>query len=74
MSVKTLKIDDIDIAIEEGATILQAAKEAGVTIPTLCHLDGVTDVGACRLCLVEIDGSNRLRRPGLQAAAAQNQG
>ncbi|HEY9616213.1 MAG TPA: bidirectional hydrogenase complex protein HoxU [Microcoleaceae cyanobacterium] len=60
MSVKTLKIDDIDIAIEEGATILQAAKEAGVTIPTLCHLDGVTDVGACRLCLVEIDGSNRL--------------
>ncbi|MBL1177407.1 bidirectional hydrogenase complex protein HoxU [Pantanalinema sp. GBBB05] len=60
MSVKTLKIDDIDIAIEEGATILQAAKEAGVSIPTLCHLDGVTDVGACRLCLVEIDGSNRL--------------
>lgn len=60
MSVKTLKIDDKDIAIEEGATILQAAKEAGVNIPTLCHLEGVSDVGACRLCLVEIKGSNKL--------------
>jgi bidirectional [NiFe] hydrogenase diaphorase subunit len=60
MSVKTLKIDDIDVAIEEGATVLQAAKEAGVVIPTLCHLNGVSNVGACRLCLVEIKGSNKL--------------
>jgi bidirectional [NiFe] hydrogenase diaphorase subunit len=60
MSVKTLKIDGIDVAIEEGATILQAAKEVGVPIPTLCHLEGVSDVGACRLCLVEISGSRRL--------------
>jgi bidirectional [NiFe] hydrogenase diaphorase subunit len=60
MSVKTLKIDDKDIAIEEGATILQAARENGIPIPTLCHLEGVTDVGACRLCLVEIKGTNRL--------------
>ncbi|MGE5658537.1 MAG: bidirectional hydrogenase complex protein HoxU [Actinomycetota bacterium] len=60
MSVKTLTIDGVSIAIEEGATILQAAKEAGVRIPTLCHLEGVGDVGACRLCLVEISGINRL--------------
>ncbi len=60
MSVKTLKIDGIDVAIEEGSTILQAAKEAKVPIPTLCHLEGVTDIGACRLCLVELEGSNRL--------------
>lgn len=60
MSVKTLKIDDVDIAIEEGTTILDAAKEAGVKIPTLCHLEGVSDVGACRLCLVEIAGINKL--------------
>jgi bidirectional [NiFe] hydrogenase diaphorase subunit len=60
MSVKTLKIDDKDIAIEEGATLLQAARENGIPIPTLCHLEGVTDVGACRLCLVEIKGTNRL--------------
>lgn len=60
MSVKTLEIDGKAIAIEEGATILQAAKENGISIPTLCHLDGVSDVGACRLCLVEIEGSNKL--------------
>lgn len=60
MSVKTLKINDIDIAIEEGATILQAAKEAGIRIPVLCHLDGISDVGACRLCLVEVAGINKL--------------
>lgn len=60
MTVKTLKIDGKEVAIEEGATILQAAKEAGVRIPTLCHLNGVSAVGACRLCLVEIEGSNRL--------------
>lgn len=60
MSVKTLKIDGQEIAVEEGVTLLQAAKEAGVRIPTLCHLDGVSDIGACRLCLVEIAGINRL--------------
>lgn len=60
MSVKTLKIDGVDIAIEEGATILQAAREANIPIPTLCHLDGVKDVGACRLCLVEVSGTRRL--------------
>ncbi|EDX74865.1 2Fe-2S iron-sulfur cluster binding domain protein [Coleofasciculus chthonoplastes PCC 7420] len=60
MSVKTLTIDGVDVAIEEGATLLTAAKEAGVHIPTLCHLEGVTDVGACRLCLVEIEGINKL--------------
>jgi bidirectional [NiFe] hydrogenase diaphorase subunit len=60
MSVKTLKIDGIDIAIAEGATVLQAARQTGVPIPTLCHLDGVHDVGACRLCLVEVSGTRKL--------------
>ncbi len=60
MSVKTLKINDKDIAIEEGATVLQAARENGIPIPTLCHLDGVYDVGACRLCLVEVTGISKL--------------
>lgn len=63
MSVITLTINDTAIAVEEGATILQAAKEAGVHIPTLCHLDGVSDTAACRLCLVEIDGINKLSLP-----------
>jgi bidirectional [NiFe] hydrogenase diaphorase subunit len=61
MSVKTLKIDGIDLAIEEGATILQAICEAGLTIPSLCSsLQGISAVAACRLCMVEIAGSHRL--------------
>lgn len=60
MSVRTLRINGIDLAVESGTSILAAAKQAGITIPTLCHLDGVSDVGACRLCLVEIQGINKL--------------
>jgi len=60
MSVKTLTIDGVDVAIEEGSTLLDAAKEAGVEIPTLCHLEGISDVGACRLCLVEVKGIRKL--------------
>jgi bidirectional [NiFe] hydrogenase diaphorase subunit len=62
-----LKTKSISIRIEgqlvptrEGKTILEAAREAGRTIPTLCHLDGLSDVGACRLCIVELGGSGRL--------------
>ncbi|MGK7917275.1 MAG: 2Fe-2S iron-sulfur cluster-binding protein, partial [Prochloraceae cyanobacterium] len=60
MSVKTLTINNIPVAVEEGATILEAAKEAGVHIPTLCFLEGVSSVAACRMCLVEIEGINKL--------------
>lgn len=60
MAVKTLTIDGKEIAIEAGSSILQAAQEAGVRIPTLCHMEGVSDVGACRLCLVEVEGSPKL--------------
>lgn len=60
MSVVTLKINDVDVAVEAGTTVLQAAKEAGIRIPTLCHLDGVSNIGACRLCLVEIEGIPKL--------------
>ena len=60
MSVKTLKIDGIDVAVEAGTSILNAAQEAGIRIPTLCHLEGVSNVSACRLCTVKIAGSDRL--------------
>jgi bidirectional [NiFe] hydrogenase diaphorase subunit len=60
MAVKTLTINQELISAREEDTILQAAQEAGIHIPTLCHLEGVTDVGACRLCLVEIAGTNKL--------------
>ena len=60
MAVKTLTIDGKLVSAREDQTILEAAREAGIAIPTLCHLDGLSDVGACRLCLVEVDGRSRL--------------
>jgi bidirectional [NiFe] hydrogenase diaphorase subunit len=60
MAARTLTIDGKQVSAEEGQTILQAATEAGITIPTLCHLEGIYDVGACRLCLVEVAGVNKL--------------
>lgn len=60
MAAKTLTIDGKQISVEAGATILQAATEAGIIIPTLCHLEGVYDVGACRVCLVEVKGTPKL--------------
>ncbi len=70
MSAITLTIDDKPISVEEGATLLEAAKEAGVTIPTLCHLDGIYDVGACRMCLVEVEGVPKLL-PACTTAATE---
>lgn len=60
MAAKTLTIDGKQVSAEENETILQAAQEAGISIPTLCHLEGVYDVGACRLCLVEVAGIPKL--------------
>jgi bidirectional [NiFe] hydrogenase diaphorase subunit len=60
MAAKTLTINGKEISAAEGATILQVAQEAGITIPTLCHLEGIYDVGACRLCLVEVAGLSKL--------------
>ncbi len=60
MSVRTLRIDGRDLAVPEGTTLLQASREAGIAIPTLCHLEGLSPVAACRLCLVEIEGTDKL--------------
>ena len=55
-----LRIDGRYITTSEDRTILQAARDNGIAIPTLCHLDGLSGVGACRLCLVEVKGISRL--------------
>jgi bidirectional [NiFe] hydrogenase diaphorase subunit len=62
MSVTTvkLKIDDVEVEVPEGTTILKAAKDNGIDIPTLCSLEGLTSYGGCRMCLVEISGSPKL--------------
>ena len=67
MGVKTLIIDEQEISAKAGQTILEVARENDINIPTLCHLEGLSNVGACRLCLVEIKGSNKL----LPACVAQ---
>ncbi|MBN2850563.1 MAG: (2Fe-2S)-binding protein, partial [Erysipelotrichaceae bacterium] len=54
MSKVHLKINGISVEAEAGTSILDAAKDAGIRIPTLCYLKGVTDSGACRVCTVEI--------------------
>ncbi len=58
--VKTLTIDDRLVSAREDESILDAARQNGIQIPTLCNLDGLTPVGACRLCMVEVKGSSKL--------------
>lgn len=58
--VVTLKINDQEIGGREDETILQLAYQNNIYIPTLCHLEGLTDIGACRLCLVEVKGMAKL--------------
>jgi bidirectional [NiFe] hydrogenase diaphorase subunit len=60
MAIVTLTINGEAVSGKEDETLLDIAREHGVDIPTLCHLDGLTDVGACRLCLVEVEGSAKL--------------
>ncbi len=59
-NVKTFKINDEDVSGREDETILQIARENDIFIPTLCNMEGLSPVGACRLCLVEIKGWTKL--------------
>jgi iron-only hydrogenase group A len=56
----TLTIDDIKVEVPEGTSVLNAARQAGIRIPTLCHIEGRDPIGACRVCLVEIEGARTL--------------
>ena len=51
-----LTIDDQKVTVPEGTTILDAAKQAGIDIPTLCFLKEINEVGDCRMCIVEVEG------------------
>ena len=50
----TLSINGLEVQVEEGTTLLEAAQFLGFPIPTLCHMEGLSPYGACRLCVVEI--------------------
>ena len=51
-----LTIDGIEVKVKKGTTILEAAQEAGIDIPTLCFLKDINEVGDCRMCIVEVEG------------------
>ena len=53
-----LLINGIKVEVENGTTVLEAARFLGLPIPTLCDMDGLTPAGACRLCVVEVGSSN----------------
>ena len=53
-------IDGKKVSAAPGATILEAARAEGIYIPTLCYLKEVNEIGSCRLCMVEIEGSDHL--------------
>jgi len=55
-----ITIDGKDIEATPGQTILEAARENGIYIPTLCHYEGTTNPGACRVCVVEVEGARTL--------------
>ncbi|MFW5813574.1 MAG: [FeFe] hydrogenase, group A, partial [Fibrobacterota bacterium] len=55
-----LTINNTAVSVPEGTTILEASKKAGIKIPTLCYLEGVQSIGACRVCVVEVEGAKAL--------------
>ena len=69
MGKVNLTIDNIKVEAKEGDTILQAAKYAGVEIPTLCFLKDLNEVGACRVCVVDVEGARSLQASCVQPVA-----
>ncbi len=61
MALVKLIIDDKEVQAEAGTTILEAAKLAGIHIPTLCYLKDINAIGACRVCVVEVKGARTLQ-------------
>lgn len=60
MSDITLKINNVEVSAPEGSTILEAARLAHIEIPTLCYLKEINEIGACRMCVVEVKGARSL--------------
>ena len=56
-----LRINGVEVEVERGTSVLEAARFLGIPIPTLCHDDGLTPYGACRLCVVDVTSNGRAR-------------
>lgn len=61
MKTVKLKINGRQVEVPEGSTILEAARKINIDIPTLCYLKGINQIGACRMCVVEIKGAKTLQ-------------
>ena len=61
MSDVTFKINNMEITVPEGITVLEAARRHNIDIPTLCNLKDVNEIGACRMCMVEVAGAKALQ-------------
>ena len=72
MSKMTVTVDGKKVEVPIGATILEAAKAAGSRVPTLCHDNKLHPFGACRICLVEVDGTPRKFTPSCTTPATDN--
>ena len=60
MDMVNIKINGMACEVPAGSTILEAAREAGIDIPTLCFLKDINQIGACRMCMVEVKGARSL--------------
>ena len=60
MEMVNIKINNIPLSVPKGISILEAARMAGIEIPTLCYLKKINEIGACRICMVEVKGARSL--------------
>ena len=63
-----LNIDGTDVEVEEGTTILEAARKVNIDIPTLCFLKDINEIGDCRMCVVEVEGRRGFATSCIQKA------
>lgn len=68
METISLKINGISVTVPKDSTIIEAARVAGINIPTLCYLKGLNEIGACRMCLVEVKGARSFAAACVQPA------
>lgn len=61
MEMINLTIDGVNVEVPKGSTVLEAALAANIDIPTLCYLKDINEIGACRMCLVEVGGARTLQ-------------
>ena len=60
MDMINMKINGMPLSVPKNYTILEAARQIGIEIPTLCHMKGRNEIGACRMCVVEVKGGRSL--------------